>query len=36
MRQAITAFKRFFRFLRDTERMDYMGVEDALRALRRL
>ncbi len=35
-RQTITAFKRFFRFLRDTERMDYMDAEDTLRALRQL
>ncbi|HKZ82413.1 MAG TPA: hypothetical protein VJ793_02010 [Anaerolineae bacterium] len=35
-RQAITAFKRFFRFLRDTDRIDYMDAEDTLRALRQL
>ena len=35
-RQAVTAFKRFCRFLRDTERMDYMVAEEALRTLRQL
>jgi hypothetical protein len=35
-RQAVTAFKRFFRFLRDTERMDYLIAEETLRALRQL
>ncbi|HLF26899.1 MAG TPA: hypothetical protein VJG32_11225, partial [Anaerolineae bacterium] len=35
-RQAITSFKRFFQFLRDTERMDYLEAEDSLRRLRRL
>ena len=35
-RQAITSFKRFFKFLRDTERMDYMEAEDSLRRLRQL
>lgn len=35
-RQAITSFKRFFQFLRDTERMEYLEAEDSVHRLRRL
>jgi hypothetical protein len=34
-REARTSLKRFVRFLRDTDRMDYHEAEDALRLLRR-